>query len=160
MAVTPGRLEDPTKNSFFTTEEATSETPAGARAQSLPSERHVEEDTRRARLGWSRGLFGLWTVVMLSVLFEPAPNPHATLPLWAGVLGFLFYTGFFTAIWGLAGNHPWGLKASLVTAGLGLGMAAACAVTDHHPLFWWGYEMVAMGALFGFSRLALNKTSR
>ena len=113
----------------------------------------------RRRLGWSRGLLGLWTIIMLSVLFEPAPNPGATVPLWAGVLGFLFYTGFFTTIWGLAGNHPWGVKASLVTAGLGLGMAAACAVTDHHPLFWWGYEMVAMGTLFGFSRLASNKTS-
>ncbi|MDP9235607.1 MAG: hypothetical protein M3P01_13800 [Actinomycetota bacterium] len=156
MAVTPGRLEDPTKHSFFNTDEATPETPAGVRDGTLPSERRTGEDARR---GWSRGLLGLWTVIMLSVLFEPAPNPHATVPLWAGVLGFLFYTGFFTTIWGLAGNHPWGLKASLVTAGLGLGMAAACAVTDHHPLFWWGYEMVAMGTLFGFSRLASSKTS-
>jgi hypothetical protein len=155
MAVTPGRLEDPTKNSLFNTAEATPETPSGIH----PSGRRTEEEARRAGLGWSRGLLGLWTIIMLSVLFEPAPNPGATVPLWAGVLGFLFYTGFFTTIWGLAGNHPWGLKASLVTAGLGLGMAAACAVTDHHPLFWWGYEMVAMGTLFGFSRLASSKTS-
>jgi hypothetical protein len=157
MAVTPGRLEDPTKRSFFDTDDTTLEAGGVAREEASPHE--LAGEGARARRRWSRGLLGLWTVIMLSVLFEPAPNPHATVPLWAGVLGCLFYTGFFTTIWGLAGNHPWGLKASLVTAGLGLGMAAACAVTDHHPLFWWGYEMVAMGTLFGFSRLASSKTS-
>jgi hypothetical protein len=113
----------------------------------------------RQRLAWSRGLLALWTVIMLSVLFEPAPNPHATVPLWAGVLSFLFLTGFFTSVFGLAGNHAWGLKASLASATLGLGMAAACAVTDHHPAFWWGYEMVAMTTLLAFNRLALKKTT-
>jgi hypothetical protein len=116
-------------------------------------------DQEKARRAWSRGLLALWTVIMLSTLFEPAPNPHATVPLWAGILSFFFLTGFFSSVFGLAGNHPWGLKVSLASATLGLGMAAACAVTDHHPAFWWGYEMVAMGTLFAFNRLAIKKTS-
>jgi hypothetical protein len=96
---------------------------------------------------------------MLSTLFEPAANPNAIVPLWASVLGFAFLAGLFSTMWGLAGNQRWALKASLATAGLGLGMAAACAVTDHHPAFWWGYEMVAMGTILAFNRMALRKVS-
>jgi hypothetical protein len=131
--------------------------PAAGLSPSISVEQ-AEEQASRNRLGWSRGMLALWSIVMLSIMFEPAPNPGATVPLWANVLSFLFLVGFFTSVWGLAGNQPWGLKASLATAGLGLGMAAACAVTDHHPIFWWGYEMVAMTTLVAFNRLALKKT--
>jgi hypothetical protein len=161
MAVTPGRLQDPTKRSFFRTEERGLDggpSPEGSGLPESPAE--ADEFARKARLGWSRGLLALWTIIMISTFFEPAPNPNATLPLWAAILGLLFWTGFFTSVWGLAGNQAWGLKASLATASLGLGMAAACAITDHHPLFWWGYEMVAMATLFAFNRVALTKTSR
>jgi hypothetical protein len=162
MAVTPGRLQDPTKVSFFDTDEASLES-RGGRAQDGPAVRRQPAGSshaaRKARLGWSRSLLGLWALIMFSTLFEPAPNPHATVPLWAGILGFAFYTGLFTTVWGLAGNHGWGLKASLATATLGLGMAAACGLTDHHPVFWWGYEVVAMSALLGFNRLALKRAS-
>ncbi|MEA2507333.1 MAG: hypothetical protein QOH48_1951 [Actinomycetota bacterium] len=158
MALTRGRLQNPAKTTFLGTEEAPSSSGATTgRPLSRPMRDAGEE--ARQRLAWSRGLLALWTVIMLSVLFEPAPNPHATVPLWAGVLSFLFLTGFFTSVFGLAGNHAWGLKASLASATLGLGMAAACAVTDHHPAFWWGYEMVAMTTLLAFNRLALKKTT-
>ncbi|MEA2509328.1 MAG: hypothetical protein QOG21_1410 [Actinomycetota bacterium] len=163
MAVTPGRLQDPTKRSFFDTDESALESRGGTaqEAAALPgSPGQTGEVARKARLGWSRALLGLWAIIMFSTLFEPAPNPHATVPLWAGILGFGFYTGLFTTVWGLAGNHTWGLKASLATATLGLGMAVACGVTDHHPAFWWGYEVVAMSALLAFNRLALKKTSQ
>jgi hypothetical protein len=161
MAVTPGRLQDPTKTTFVGTEEPPSSSGAiteSARPSLTRPAPDVGEEAKQ-RLAWSRGLLALWTVIMVSVLFEPAPNPHATVPVWAGVLSFLFLTGFFTSVFGLAGNHAWGLKASLASATLGLGMAAACAVTDHHPAFWWGYEMVAMTTLLAFNRLALKKTS-
>jgi hypothetical protein len=117
------------------------------------------DDDRTLRLPWTRGLLALWTIIMISTFFEPAPNPHAVVPLWASILSFLFLTGLFTTMWGLAGNHSWGMKASLVSATLGLGMAVACGVTDHHPAFWWGYETVAMTGLLAFNRLALKKTS-
>jgi hypothetical protein len=162
MAVTPGRLQDPTKRSFFDTDETSLESPAGNTREGVAGpERPAEtgDASRETRVGWSRGLLGLWAIIMFSTLFEPAPNPHATVPLWAGILGFAFYTGLFTTVWGLAGNHSWGLKASLATATLGLGMAVACGLTDHHPAFWWGYEVVAMSTLLGFSRLALDKSS-
>jgi hypothetical protein len=162
MAVTPRRLQDPTKRSFFDTDDIPLESRASAGQDPLSSLEPPARDrgtARTARLGWSRAVLALWGLIMLSTLFEPAPNPNATLPLWAGVLGFAFYTGLFTTVWGLVGNHSWGLKASLATATLGLGMAVACGVTDHHPVFWWGYEIVAMSALLGFNRLALNKTS-
>jgi hypothetical protein len=162
MAVTPGRLQDPSRRSFFDTDETPLES-RGAGAQdvaALPAgPARTGDVARNARMGWSRALLGLWAIIMFSTLFEPAPNPHATVPLWAGLLGFAFYTGLFTTVWGLAGNQPWGLKASLATATLGFGMAVACGLTDHHPAFWWGYEVVAMSALLGFNRLALKKTS-
>jgi hypothetical protein len=162
MAVTPGRLQDPTKKSFFRTDDATSERGGGIAPQgALPSEVSSprSEQAAKTRLAWSRGLLGLWTIIMLSTLFEPAPNPNAVVPLWANVLGFLFLSGFFTTVWGLAANHSWALKASLVTGSLGLGMAIACGVTDHHPAFWWGYETIAMTTLLAFNRLAMKKTS-
>jgi hypothetical protein len=161
MAVTPGRLQNPTKTAFHATEESPRSSGASTPLEQTPTLRTWEagDPAQRHRLAWSRGLLALWTVIMVSTLFEPAPNPGATVPLWAGVLSLLFFTGFFTSVFGLAGNHPWGLKASLATATLGLGMAAACGVTDHHPAFWWGYEMVAMGTLLAFNRLALKKTS-
>lgn len=161
MAVTPGRLQDPTKTAFLGTDEASSSSGASTQPSSPRVGRRPSGGDAGAaqRLAWSRGLLALWTVIMVSVLFEPTPNPNATVPLWAGALSFLFLTGFFTSVFGLAGNHPWGLKASLATTTLGLGMAAACAVTDHHPAFWWGYEMVAMTTLLAFNKLALKKTS-
>jgi hypothetical protein len=161
MAVTRGRLQDPTKSAFLPTEEAPSSPGVTERPLASPVEGQplAHDETRRGRRAWSLGLLALWTIIMLSTLLEPAPNPHATVPLWAGILGFVFLTGFFTSVFGLAGNHTWGLKASLASATLGLGMAAACAVTDHHPAFWWGYEMVAMGTLVSFNRLALKRTS-
>jgi hypothetical protein len=161
MAVTPGRLTDPSKRSFFRTDENDLASPGGMAREATPAsevEYSEAEDDRLARRGWSRGLLGLWSVIMLSTLLEPAPNPHAVVPLWANVLGFLFLTGFFTTVWGLAGNHAWGLKASLATATLGLGMAVACGVTDHHPAFWWGYETIAMTTLLAFNRVALKRT--
>ena len=114
---------------------------------------------REQRRGWSHGLLALWAIIIVSTFFEPAPDPNAAVPLWANVLGFLFLTGMFTTVWGLAGNHKWGLKASLAAATLGLGMAVACGITDHHPAFWWGYETVAMTGLLAFNKLALKKTS-
>jgi hypothetical protein len=159
MAVTPGRLQDPTRRSFFDTDEAALESRGSSGQDATALRPGTGVVARKARVGWSRALLGLWAIIMFSTLFEPAPNPHATVPLWAGLLGFAFYTGLFTTVWGLAGNHAWGLKASLATATLGLGMAVACGLTDHHPVFWWGYEVVAMSALLGFNRLALKKSS-
>jgi hypothetical protein len=159
MALTPPRLQDPTKRAFFLSREASSSGVSAQRDASSAAVALEPDEKDHERRAWSRGLLALWTIIMLSTLFEPAPNPGATVPLWAGILSFLFLTGFFTSVFGLAGNHSWGLKVSLASATLGLGMAAACAVTDHHPAFWWGYEMVAMGTLLAFNRLALKKTS-
>ncbi len=159
MTVTHERLEDPSTKLL----RGEPEPPAGSAPTperddaSMPAGSAMVDPAGNARQAWSRGLLALWTLIVVSILFEPAPNPHAIVPLWASVLGFAFLTGFFTTVWGLAGNQPWGIKASMATATLGLAMAAACAVTDHHPAFWWGYEMVAMGAVFAFNRLALNK---
>ncbi|MDP9225358.1 MAG: hypothetical protein M3P18_16245, partial [Actinomycetota bacterium] len=138
MAVTHERLEDPSTGFLPGEPHPTAgsvRTPEriGASAGTRSARVDPGGDIRRA---WSRGLLVLWTLILVSTLFEPAPNPNAVVPLWASVLGFAFLTGFFTTAWGLASNQPWGIKASMATATLGLAMAAACAVTDHHPAFW------------------------
>lgn len=98
------------------------------------------------RLGWI--LAGGWLAFLVSVFFAPAPDPDLVVPLWADVL----VAGFFLSI-GTAGitaairaGRPAYLAAT-VAGIVGLGVAAACAATEHHPGGWWVYQLAATGAL-------------
>lgn len=104
----------------------------------------------------ARRLSVAWILLFGSVLvLEPAPaNPDAPLGFWAGLL-FLGFTAALTiTMIGLGRRRHWGLVASAWAGGLGVIIAAACAVTDHHPGLWWGYEMVVFAGLTAFSALA------
>jgi FtsH-binding integral membrane protein len=106
-------------------------------------------------------LLGAWIVALATIfLFEPAPsNPNAVVPLWGQLLLTGFMAGFFATTYGLASRRSWGARASLVTAGFGVAIAVACAATEHHSGFWWGYEMASFSALSLLSLAALRRRS-
>jgi peptidoglycan/LPS O-acetylase OafA/YrhL len=103
-------------------------------------------------------LLGAWIVVLAAIfLFEPAPsNPNAAVPRWGQLLLSGFMAGFFATTYGLASRRVWGAGASLVTAGFGVAIAVACAATEHHSGFWWGYELASFSALSMLSIAALR----
>jgi hypothetical protein len=106
---------------------------------------------------WRWGLFGGWmALILIAVFAEPSPNPEATTPLWAQLLGVLFLYSVLATFIGLSGGRPWGFGGSVGASALGFGMAAACGITDHHLGAWWIYEMVAFGALLAVSIYALR----
>ena len=127
----------------------------------LSSDAGRQSPPRRKVFDPARVLSGAWIVVMASILlFQPASSdPHAAVPAWAWLLVTTFWAGLFAAIYGLVGKKSWALHASAVTAGLGMTVAVACVVTDHHTTAWWGYEMAAFTALGGLSLAALRRRS-
>jgi hypothetical protein len=127
----------------------------------LSSDADRQSPPRRKAFDPARVLSGAWIVVIASILlFQPAPSdPHAAVPAWAWLLVTAFWAGLFAAIYGLVGKKSWAMHASAVTAGLGMAVAVACVVTDHHTGAWWGYEMTAFTALGGLSLAALRRRS-
>ena len=103
----------------------------------------------------------LWVVFLVSVAFQPAPDPEAVTPLWAD----LVVAGFFLSL-GTAGLTGWlrsargGFAASTVAGLFGVTIAVGCLATDHHPGSWWAYELGATALLLGVSVLCLRRSSR
>jgi hypothetical protein len=115
----------------------------------------VEPPPRNYLPDWCRRLLAGWLAVFVSfLLFEPAPDAEAVVPMWGTVLLTAFTVAFAAAIVGLSYRRSWGLRASLVAGGLGIVLAAACAATDHHMGMWPAYEMVAFFGLAAASWIA------
>jgi hypothetical protein len=112
--------------------------------------------------GWSRGLLLGWLVVLGALLlFEPRPSGAApALPLWATALSVAFLGAWCATLTGLVRRRKWGFPASAIAAGLGIAIAAACAVTEHHTGMWWAYEAIAFGSLGVTSVVATRTVGR
>ncbi len=98
------------------------------------------------RLGWILA-FG-WGAFIVSVFFEPAPEPNQIVPVWADAL----VAGFFLSL-GAAGimaamRAGRGTYAVATVAGLaGMALGVACGTTGHHASGWWVYELGATSVL-------------
>jgi O-antigen/teichoic acid export membrane protein len=112
--------------------------------------------------GWWRGLLLGWLVVLGTLLlFEPRPSGASpALPLWATALSVAFLGAWCATLTGLVRRRSWGFPASAIAAGLGIAIAAACAVTEHHTGMWWAYEAVAFGSLGAASVVAARTVDR
>jgi hypothetical protein len=144
-----------------TTEKRLHEVQELERIWELPSDEPPEPRAGHGSFDPARFVPGAWIVVMTSIfLFQPAPSdPHAAVPAWAWLLVTAFWGGLFATISGLVGRRSWGMRASAVTAGLGMTVAVACLATDHHTGAWWGYEMGAFTAIGVLSLAALRRSA-
>jgi hypothetical protein len=107
-------------------------------------------------LGWI--LAGGWLAFVVSLFLAPAPDPELVVPLWAEALVAAFFLTLGTA--GIMAALRTGRSAYAVAtvAGLvGLGVAAACGATEHHPSGWWIYELAATGALTALAVAGLGR---
>ncbi|CAN5642855.1 hypothetical protein BH24ACT26_BH24ACT26_10610 [soil metagenome] len=111
----------------------------------------AEADAGRRQL-----LFAWIAGITLLFVFAPVPD-EASVPMWASVVSLAFLSALAATLFALASGRPWGLKASAVTAGSGIVLAAACAQTGHHAGSWWAAELVAFGALTALTARAARR---
>ena len=140
------------------------ERPADAPVAIDELERLWEEPARAPRrrstrlehvLAWS------WALVLLSLLFEPAPPPGTPYPGWAYALsaGFLLVLGG-AAVAALRGAPRAALGAACAAGGLLVAIAISCRATEHHTGAWWAYELGASVALLGLGAVCLSRALR
>jgi O-antigen/teichoic acid export membrane protein len=129
-----------------------------------PAQDHSGSPSMRAggATVWWRGLLLGWLAVLGTLLlFEPRPSGASpALPLWATALSVAFLGAWCATLTGLVRRRSWGFSASAIAAGLGIAIAAACAVTEHHTGMWWAYEAVAFGSLGAASVVATRAVGR
>ena len=96
-----------------------------------------------------------WAAFMLAVTFEPAPEPEAVTPLWADLVVLSFVVTLLGAV--VIGRRlaTAGFALATVAGALGMGMAVACAATDHHLGAWWLVELGGTGALTALAATGL-----
>lgn len=142
MAVTEDRLTQPAAESLEERASTLERSP----------ERSAPPDDVRAR--WSRVLLVGWIAGFGGLIaFEPVPD-DASISAAAALISTLFLFSLGATLAGLGTNRNWGLKASAVTAGVGVIVAAACAQTGHHAGAWWAVELAVFGAMLGLTRMA------
>jgi hypothetical protein len=110
-------------------------------------------------IGWI--LSASWLLFVASLFGAPAGDPNAVVPLWAEALVAGFFlalgtTGILAAV--RAGTSVY--VASTVSGLFGLGLAVACAATDHHAAGWWTYELAGTFALTALSVAGLRRSRR
>jgi hypothetical protein len=114
----------------------------------------------RPRLGSKpRGLVFAWIGTMSFLfLFEPPPD-NPSIPLWAALVSMGFLAAVSATLYGLGSKRGWALRASGMTAGAGMALAAACAQTGHHAGLWWAVELAAFTALMAATAAARRGNS-
>lgn len=111
------------------------------------------------RLGWF--LAAGWILFIVSVFFEPAPDPNAVVPPWGEVLILSFWLGLAAAgILALARAGRGAYLAATIAGGLGIVLAITCRTSEHHLGSWWIYEMGATGALTALGAALLLRSKR
>jgi hypothetical protein len=99
-----------------------------------------------------------WVAVLLSViLFEPASNPDVAIPWWGDVMGASFWLALLAGgVTAAKRLRTAALSLSAAAGILGVGMAVACTVTDHHTGFFPTYELISAGVLASLSVAGLR----
>ena len=109
---------------------------------------------------WMRVLLVAWLLgVGGLVAFEPVPD-DSSVPTWSALVSLTFLVLLGAALVGLARNRPWALRASAVTAGAGVVLAAACAQTGHHAGAWWAVELAVFGVLLGLTQIGRREINQ
>jgi hypothetical protein len=104
--------------------------------------------------GWL--IAGGWAVFFLVVIgFEPAPEPHMAIPLWADLVFGSLLVLLLTAAFAGRELPRIGFGAATVAGALGIAIAVACQTSGHHIGNWWLFELGATGALFGAATTGL-----
>jgi hypothetical protein len=98
-----------------------------------------------------------WVAFVVGVMIlEPAPDPHATTPLW----GHLVVAGWMLGLLAAAFTGPlfarFGFAAATVAGVLGMAISVACRTTGHHPGSWWLVELGATAALTTLAAVGLG----
>lgn len=102
-----------------------------------------------------------WLAFVVSVFFEPAPEPGAVTPLWGEYMILTFWVALVTAGIMAAARAGRGAYAAATLAGaLGIGLAIACRATEHHLGAWWTWELGATGALTALGAIGLARSRR
>jgi hypothetical protein len=102
-----------------------------------------------------------WLVFVVSVFFEPAPEPGAVTPLWGEYLILSFWLALgAAAIMGFARFGRGAYAAATIAGALGMGLAVACRTTEHHLGWWWAYELGATSALAAAGAVGLLRSRR
>jgi hypothetical protein len=91
---------------------------------------------------------GGWIAFFLAVVaFQPAPDPHATTPLWAN----LVFAGMAMSLVAAALLGPlssrFGFAAAVLGGCFGMAISVGCLTTGHHAGSWWIGELGATAAL-------------
>ncbi len=97
----------------------------------------------------ARTLAIVWPVLLFAlIVFEPAPQPGATVPVWGEVLS---YALLLTMLGGIIARVASGPRAGLgffsAAGAMGIAVGIGCRATAHHSGSWWLVETVLFSVL-------------
>ena len=137
--------------------------PAVERQTTLASGSEAAASVERAaevEARWTRVLLFSWIIGVAGlVFFEPVPD-NPSVPAWAGIVSLTYLLALGATLIGLGKRRPWALRASLLTAGAGVVLAAACAQTGHHAGAWWALELAVFGTLMAATGVARKEIAK
>lgn len=113
-----------------------------------------------ARRRWRWALLAAWVATMASIFIMESlwlPASEEAVPMWAQLLAIGFSTALMLTLAGLFTGRPWGFGTSGAAALLGLGIAAACSLSEHHPAALWGFEFAMFAGLAGLTYAASRR---
>ena len=102
-----------------------------------------------------------WAAFVVSVFFEPAPEPNAVVPVWGEFLILGFWLGLAAAgILAITRAGRSAYLAATIAGGIGIALAITCRTNEHHLGSWWIYELAATGALAALGLVGLLRRGR
>jgi hypothetical protein len=111
-----------------------------------------------------RALAVAWPALLFAlIVFEPAPRPGATVPVWSEVLS---YALLLTVLGGIIARSAAGPRAGLgffsAAGAMGIAVGIGCRATAHHAGNWWLVETVLFSllAVAAWAGVALTRRAR